>query len=465
MSAELTVSPVSQRRQSIYYLLGAALQGAGALLVQPFSIRILDSTQWGRVGLAAVLLQVGQVILSAGLPLAITKAYFTPKTGPTHARAIHGANIILSLVLSLAAAGIYFLITPDRGAAATFALAIVATGLLSAVVSSQSVLRSQRKALAFVILSGAASLGCHLLGLAAISLIAANSETYLGAFAVGMLATGIAAMTLAPPLWPSKAWDEVKAAFRLGLPVLPHSLAIMLLMQGDTFLVQHFQDTATAGRYVSAAAFALGPFSVLAALNNVWTTRIFEASHDSGLKAVIRSVGNNSAAIAAALSVAGSSAAALGMFLLKGIDHDVVQLARVLPVVACGYALYLLTMSMAFAVNKTGAYTWVTPSVLLIGVAIAWLPAQSGTLWELGAVKALVFTLLGVAYYLVVSRLLPGTVPVRNFVLALLASTAAAAINLALPTTLDVGIVSIAVVAVAGGIVFWAVRKRGLASM
>ncbi|RAM35159.1 hypothetical protein DBZ45_21470 [Arthrobacter globiformis] len=436
----------------------------GALLVQPFSIRILDATQWGRVGLSAVLLQVGQVVLSAGLPLAITRAYFGPSEGPTHARAINGANIILSLTLSVLAAVGYFVLEPDRDIAITISCAILATGLLSSVVSTQAILRSQGRALAFVLLSGGASLLSHLAGLLAISYISPDSATYMAAFVVGMLATAIAGMALAPPLWPSKAKKAVRSAFRLGLPVLPHSFAIMLLMQGDTFLVQHFQDSESAGRYVAAAAFALGPFAILSGLNNVWTARILEASHGEHLGQTVRKVGNQTALVGGAIAIGASAAATLGMLVLKGEDHQVTQLAKVLPGAACGYALYLVAMSVMFARQKTSAFTWVTPLLLVAGTVVAVIPAQGEQYWLLGAVKAATFAGLGMAYCILAARMLPGFIPIRSFAAAAMASTVVIAANFLLPTTVSAGIVSAVLAAAAAAAGFFVLRKRGLAS-
>jgi O-antigen/teichoic acid export membrane protein len=458
--ADSPKSPASHARQSLYYLLGAALQGTGALLVQPFSIRILDSTQWGRVGFSAVLLQVGQVVLSAGLPLAITRAYFVPVEGKTHARAIHGANVILSLGMSFLAAAAFYLGTPDREAAVTFALAIAATGLLSAVVSSQAILRSQQRALAFVFLSGGASLGAHLCGLIAISVFSADSTSYMAAFLLGMAATAAVSFVLARPLWPAKAWAAVKSAFRLGLPVLPHSIAIMLLMQGDSFLVQHFQDSAGAGRYIAAAAFALGPFAVLSSLNNVWTARIFEASHKDNFRDVVRQLSKQAALISGALVLAGTSAATIGMLILKGDDPEVILLAKVLPAVGCGYALYLLAMSVMFAMQKTSAFSWVTPLVLVLAAAAAFFPAQGPRYWELGAVKAAAFAALGLFYYVLAIKLLPASIPLRPFVLAAGLGAMAIAANFLIPDTLLAGLVSMGTAGIICAAGFLLIRKR-----
>ncbi|WP_138442506.1 lipopolysaccharide biosynthesis protein [Sinomonas susongensis] len=454
----------SNARQSLYYLLGAALQGTGALVVQPFSIRLLSPLEWGRVGVSIVLLQIGQVVLSAGLPLAISRAYFEQSEGPSKARAIHGANIMLGTGLAAIAALGYLAAAPDKEGAGAFAWALAATGFLSVVVSSQALLRSQHRALSFVLLSGGASLGAHLGGLVGILAFGRTAAVYLASFTAVMVATAVVSLILTRPSLPWRQRPAVAAAFRLGLPVLPHSIAIVLLLQGDTFLVQNFQGASSVGRYVAAAAFALGPFAILAGLNNVWTTRIFEAAHGPNLVANVRAVGREVALLAAALGVCGTAAATIGMLILKGPDHEATQLAKVLPGVAVGYALYLVGMSTLFAVGRTKALAWATPLVVVVAAGLAWFPAQSSQYWELGAVRVLVFALLGALYAVLALREAPHSIALRSFMGALALVAVAIAVNLLLPTTLLVGTITLVVGLALAGTAFLAVRRRGLAS-
>lgn len=454
----------SNARQSLYYLLGAALQGTGALVVQPFSIRILSPLEWGRVGVSIVLLQIGQVVLSAGLPLAISRAYFEPSGGPSKARAIHGANIILGTGLAIMAALGYLAAAPDKTGAGAFAWALAATGFLSVVVSSQALLRSQHRALSFVLLSGGASLGAHLGGLVGILAFGHTATTYLASFTVVMVATAIISLVLTRPSLPWRQPAAVSKAFRLGLPVLPHSVAIILLLQGDTFLVQHFQGATSVGRYVAAAAFALGPFAILSGLNNVWTTRIFEAAHGPKLVPNVRAVGREVALVAAGLGVCGTAGATVGMLVLKGLDHEATQLAKVLPGVAVGYALYLVGMSTLFAVGRTRPLTWATPLVVVIAAGLAWFPAQSTQYWQLGSVRVLVFALLGAVYAVLALREAPHVIALRPFLGAFALVAVAIAANLLLPTTLLIGVITLVLGLGLAGVGFWAVRRRGLAS-
>jgi O-antigen/teichoic acid export membrane protein len=436
---------LSQGKQSLLYLGGAALQGMGALFIQPFSIRILSETEWGKVGLATVILQVGQVILSAGLPLAITKAYYTPVSGHLHARAIAGANYIVSLLIAIIAAiALASSLPPDSGGLG-FVWAILAVGLLSTIVGAQAVLRAQERPLAFILLSGGSSLGSHLLGLCAILILGHSAAIYLAAFAIGMLLTAVVGFWLARPAWPSAAWTQVRIAFRLGLPVMPHSLAIILLMQGDTFLLQVNQNGDTVGRYVAAAAFAMGPFAILAGLNNVWMAKIMQASQGTNFQEVVSATAKEAAWISCAVAVAASSAATLGIHILKGDDNTVMQLAKVLPLATVGYALYLVCMSVLFAMHKTGSFAVVSPLLAVAAGFSALYPARTNDLVLLGLVKGLAFVGLGLIFLWLVRRARGPHVQTKFFMASLALSASVTGLLFLLPDSLLVGVATVVV--------------------
>lgn len=444
---------LSHRKQSFLYLGGAALQGMGSLFVQPFSIRILDATQWGKVGLATVILQVGQVILSAGLPLAITKAYYTPVWGHLHARAIAGANYIVSLFIAIIAAVVLAVSLPTESDSLGFVWAIIAVGLLSTIVGAQAVLRAQERPLAFILLSGGSSLGSHLLGLCAILIFGHSASIYLSAFAAGMLATALVGFLLTRPCWPSAAWAQVKIAFRLGLPVMPHSLAIILLMQGDSFLLQVNQDAASVGRYIAAAAFALGPFAVLAGLNNVWMARIMQASQGPDFQNEVSRVAKEAAWISCAVAVGAASAATLGIHILKGDDATVMDLAKVLPLATVGYALYLICMSVLFALHKTASFALASPLLAVVAGFAAWYPAVTNNLVLLGLVKSLAFVGLGLMFLWLVRRARGPHVHARFYMLALIISAGATALLSLLPDSLVAGVATVVVAGLAAALV------------
>ncbi|MBM7849083.1 O-antigen/teichoic acid export membrane protein [Arthrobacter roseus] len=393
--------------------------------------------------MSTVLLQVGLVILLAGLPLAITRAYFDHDDGAGRSRAIAGASSILSVLIAAVAVLISVVLlsaSGDLAANLPFVLTLPAMGLLSVVVSCQAFLRAEQKALHFIILSAGSSLFPHALGLTAILVLRADATVYMAAFCLGMATTALAALLMARPTAPGRQPQAVKEAIFIGLPVLPHSLAMILLMQGDSLLLKVLEGDVASGRYIAAAAFALGPFAVLAGLNNVWTPRIMSAVSAGTASDDVRAVTRNAVIVAAVLGFGGIAGANLGMHVLAGDLPELVQLAKVLPLVSVGYALYLVSMAVLFALKRTRSFAYMTLLITLITGLLAILPAESQNLTVLAAVKVFGFTALGFVYLLFARRAGATALSGSPFVLLLVSLSATTLLALLIPTTVAAGL-------------------------
>jgi len=169
----------SMGRNSLLYLAGALMQGLGVFLVQPFALRLLNSdTKWQELFLSVSIIQVGVVLAAAGLPLAITKAWFDPE-GPGKARAISGFMTFGGLALGILAAAIYWLASRGNGGSLSFVIALLAMGLQSSVLAAQAILRAQGRAVKFVFLSLISSMAAYIGGLAAMLLFGAEPGTFM----------------------------------------------------------------------------------------------------------------------------------------------------------------------------------------------------------------------------------------------------------------------------------------------
>lgn len=460
-----TAQTPSDGRLSLLYLVGAAVQGLAPILVQPVVIRSLDPAQWGRVGVATALLQVGLVILSAGVPLAVTRAYFETRDGPQRARAIIAASTLFSMCAAAVITIIWAVVLVNQqslDANLPFLIAVPAVGLLSIVVAAQAQLRAGKRALLFVLLSAGSSLGSHTLGLAAVLLIQPSATAYLTAFTIGMAITAVAALLLVKPAFLRRYARPVWNAVRVSLPLIPHSLAMILIMQGDGLLLKLFQGDALAGRYIAAAAFALGPFAVLAGLNNVWTPRIMAAANGPQFPDELRKVTRQAAGTAFVLGSLGIVGANIGIWILAGDMPELVQVAKVLPLVSTGYAVYLIGMAVLFALGRTRAFTYVTLTVAAAAAGVAILPIQSQNLVLLAAVKAGVFAALGLIYLVLARRAGAVGLTLRPFLIATAALILLAVTALSIPPTLPAGVVTLVISALlgAGAAAVIVVRRR-----
>lgn len=105
---------IASPRSAILYLLGSMVQGLGLLLIQPFAIRLLSPIEWGLVSTAVVAIQVVVVLISAGLPLAITRLWFDASDGQRRARAMYGFLALAAVLLGAIMAAVVVVVSLDR---------------------------------------------------------------------------------------------------------------------------------------------------------------------------------------------------------------------------------------------------------------------------------------------------------------------------------------------------------------
>ncbi|OAX60031.1 hypothetical protein A5N15_06480, partial [Rothia kristinae] len=363
------------------YLIASAVQGMAAVLVQPFSIHLFGGVRspgWNSASFAISVMQVGLVAFSAGFPLAITRAWLEPGDGPRNARAINGFNVLLAVLGGALGLGIAAL----AGAPAYLLASIWSMAALAVVVAAQAQLRAQARPLTFAALAAGSSLIAHLFGLTAIALFGAHAAVFMGGFAVSTTLTALAGILLTRPTAPQRAWGAVKTAVVAGAPLLPHSFAIILLMQGDSILLKRLASPGETGVYLAALVFAQGPIAVLAGLNNAWSATVLKASHGdpAEFERISRSTLRTATRLGALMAVLGSIGAPLGILVLAQGNPDTTRVAVVLPVLGIGYALYLVSTNILFGRLRTTAFYWVTPAVVVLAAAAAAWPASRDAL-------------------------------------------------------------------------------------
>ncbi|GAB3532804.1 hypothetical protein GCM10027403_05750 [Arthrobacter tecti] len=450
-------------RNSAFYLVGALLQGLGIVFVQPFAVRIMDSDrEWGELIISVSVIQVGVVLAAAGLPLAITRAWFDDKDGPLRARAISGFLGIAGLALGLATAlGFWLYQSVIAGSGqATFTIALVTMGVLASVLAAQAILRAQERPVAFVGLSIGASVGAHVTGLLAIWLIEPVAWLYLAGFALAVVVTACLSLLIAPPASPSATPGAVREALAIGLPVLPHTGALMLLTQGAVFLLAFLSGTATSGDYGKVQVFILGTITLLGALNNVWVPRIMSASKEERPRRMHQTMSTASLAALGIVVLASGSANVMTHILADGRE-DLIPVAQIMPLTALGYVLYLNATTLLFSDRRTGILAIVTPAVLLIGIALAVVPALNGNLVAVALANAAAFLVLGLVYFFLVRKRAHGGWPVRLYVLCSVTAIAYVVVLVFLPTDFLTGVFTCAAVALFSGIAGAVLWRRG----
>jgi O-antigen/teichoic acid export membrane protein len=408
-SASPPPAPARPTPSGTWYLVGSLLQGLGLLLIQPFAIRLLDDRQWGLVSTSVVAIQVLVVLVSAGLPLAITNLWFAGERGQARSRAMYGFMVVASAALA-AVVVVCLLGSSVLGAGAvapSTVLSVISVGVLGSVLGAQAILRAQNRPGRFVLLSIGSSVLANLLGLVGLVLVAPTAEVYMGAYTLAVVATGAAALVLARPRLPWRVAGSSGESIRIAGPLLPHTGALMLLTQGSVLILAYAATVEDAGRFGAVLIFALGPITILNALNNAWSTRMMSAG-GSELVAVTRRVSVEAVAWSVAVGLLASSGAAVGSSILSTEPEIVWPIAVTLPLVSTGYALFLVTSNLLYIANRTRRLAFVTPAILVVIALLAFWPASQSDVEVVAMVQVLGFVCLGLLTYALVHRTAPG---------------------------------------------------------
>lgn len=444
--ADTTAAPVEvPAHHRLLYLGAAVAQGVGAIAVQPFAIRLLDPQQWGQVSLSLSFISIGLIALSAGLPMVLSTMYFEPDRGPDKARSLNGFGVGLSIVGASLAALVFALIASGTGAlgdVSAYLISIGIIGLHGITQMSLAYLRSAHRALAFVVITIVATVLGHVAGLVAIVTIAPTATVYMASFAVCVLFASAAGVMLSKPGAPLKFRASVKSAVVTSLPVLPHSIALVLMLQGESILIALQSGEELVGRYNAVMPLALGPLAVIMALSNVWQTTIFSHRGVDSTGQVAR-VQREAVFVGLMLTLGGSGVAVFATHVLVNDPEPVLLLlARILPLLGYGYVVFLIATSQLFAIGKTRVLAVVTPTIAAIGLGLAFVPAGSGNLLAVGVIKVLAYLLLGVAYAWVVRRHDRSLIDLPLMLKGMAGAVVITALMLFMPNSIEWGIVS-----------------------
>ncbi len=383
------------QNKAFLYLAGSLLQGLGLLLIQPFAVRILPSEEWGLVSTSVVTVQVVVVLLSSGLPLEITRLWFDPSDGRARARAMHtvlsAATLVIGAILVMVTLGV----GGTSSGVASLTAAMVCIGVTGSILGAQALLRAQSRPVAFVLLSVGSSVIANAAGLAAILLWARSASFYMTAYAVAVAGTAVCAQMLARPVGLRSALSMGSHALRIALPLLPHTGALMLLTQGAVWLLAVSASITDAGRYGTVLIFALGPVTVLNALNNAWATDMMGAVREYQ-RASLRAAMRAATAVGLLVALLASSAGLLGAYVLSTDPEVAGKIAQALPTLSVGYGLFLIASNQLYIDGRTRILGIVSPLVSVAAAIVALPFATMRNLVAIAWVHALGFLVLGV---------------------------------------------------------------------
>lgn len=437
-------SHLSSPRKRLLYLVAAVAQGAGAVAVQPFAIRMMEPDEWGKVSFMLSLIAISLVAITAGLPLALGSVYFDPVRGFEKAKSLNGFGSLGSLILGALAALCVVAVGSTAGHVDWIYLLVILTITMHGVSQmSLAFLRSGGRAGEYVVVIVLATVLGHVAGLISMAAFQPTAIVYLASFSICVLAAAALGVVLTRPGNPFGERDTLGASVRMALPVLPHSLALIAMQQGESVLLMLSQGEVLVGRYNAVMPLALGPIAVILALGNVWQTVLLSLRGGAG-SGRSRQIQIEAYLVAFLITLLGTGVAGFAtLVLVNDPEPELFLLARLLPLLGVGYAGFLIASSQMFAVGRTLAMSVITPVTGTIMLALAFVPAQSGNLVGVGLVKVASYLMLGLAFVLV-ARHLAGkeVVHLRPYLLSVLASSAVVITFLFLPISPGANVLS-----------------------
>ena len=377
-SAGATASRGVLGRGSIYTIGTAAPILANAAVV-PFVTRLLVR-EYGVVAIAIVVLQVAMMAGSFGMPSVITRQGILGGSGIPGARAlvVRGSLMTAALMATVIAAAPLWdrLVQPSlRGAVV---LALAASAFFVVVENSQALLRVLDRPVAFVSLSLTATLGGPLLGLALLTWHR-SPQAYLAGLIAGYGAAAALGLVLCLRGGHRRGVrGDTRAALRMGLPVIPHLIALFLANGALVILAGNLYGTFSAGRLQLALLVGSSPAVITSALNNSWAPIVFRTPSEQRGE-VLAHTARDIATLAALISGGVALLSPWLMLFVAGPTNRPLQLVPAVAIAAFGCVLsvaYLANGHLIFATGRPLLLSVITPLSLLAGLISAYLAGR-----------------------------------------------------------------------------------------
>jgi O-antigen/teichoic acid export membrane protein len=403
-------------RGSIYTLGTVAPILANAAVI-PIVTRLVGKDAYGVVAIALTVMWVAMMAGSLGIPSVITRQGILARSGVAGARAllIRGSLMTVGLMTAVILAAPLWdpLVRAEnpllqaqlRGA---ILLALAASALFVVVENSQSLLRVLDRPVAFVTLSLTATLGGPLLGLALLTLQATPQRYMIGLTAGYATAAVVGLVLCLRGGRPQRDRGDTRAALRMGLPVIPHLVALYLANGALVFLAARLYGVPLSGRLQLALLVGSAPAVITSALNNSWAPIVYRApEHERG--AVLAHTARDIATLGALIS---GGVALLSPWLMRLVAQQQkgfapLELVPVVAITAFGCVLsvaYLANVHLIFAAGRSLWLSVITPLSLLLGLTCAFLAGREN------------WVLIGVGFPATYAALVVGTAWLRRHV-------------------------------------------------
>lgn len=324
-------------------------------------------------------IQVTMMLASLGMPSVITRQALMTENGVPRARSLFVRACLLTLALGACAAAVAAVAThgQDTNHQLTWVFALLAGTGFVVTENGQALLRATDRPMAFISISAVSMLGGPLLGLTALLALGRNPACYIGGLAAGYLLAGAVAwaVCLGTRFTAERRFEagDMRIAFRLGLPILPHMVSLYLLSMSLVLISASRYGVGASGRIQLALLVGTAPNVITSSLNNSWAPTVY-ATPEAQRGTVVE---HTAADIAWLTGLVSAGVALLSPWLLQifaSRAFDPIELVPAACLVVLGSMLsiaYLANVQLVFASGRPGRLSIVTPTSLIIGVVAA----------------------------------------------------------------------------------------------
>ena len=230
--------------------------------------------------------------------------------------------------------------------------------------AASSLLLVQERPAAYTLVVLIGSLGAQALGICGLLTLGREAVFYLAGFLAGNVLAALVGLSFSGAIRCRPAARRVLSpALALGLPTVPHSIALYVLALGDRILIQAISGSSAVGRY--QVAYALGGLgtALLSALQSAWVPITFSTEAQDRWPNLARMA--TLVVRLGALAATGLVAVApLGLVFLAPSSYqpaDLVPVVALIAAAAVPWAIYLPMTQVIFWERRTGPLAWITP--------------------------------------------------------------------------------------------------------
>ncbi|MDQ4115940.1 MAG: lipopolysaccharide biosynthesis protein [Actinomycetota bacterium] len=423
------------------YTIATAAPILAAVLVTPFVTRVLGATEYGVVAIGLTVVQVASMIGGLGMAAAITRHGILERSGAAGARSLVVRGSAASTVLVLVAMalgplwGEPVLGTPWR---AGLAFAVTAAAGFGTMLNAQSFLRVLDRPVPFVALSATATLGGPLIGLVLVTVRGTDADDYLFGLMLGYLLAGVAGIVLALRGGrPRGEPGDFLHALRVGLPAVPHLVALFLAQNALIIVAAQNLSQADGGRLQIALLVGASPAMIVAALNNAWAPVVYRTAPEqrgAALERTARDVGALTAVLAGGVALLSPWA----LQVLAPASFAPNELVAAVGIAAVGSVIsvvYLGNVHLVFASSRSGGLALASPLALVVGVLAAVVLVRLGGLTAVAVGFPATYLALAIGTSVLRRRVSPTRWRESVLALPLACGIAVSAVGTVLPST------------------------------